>query len=85
VKDQEIDHEKEQKRQLEMKIASMGSQILAGGKEIQDHPQFRQVLEEKHRMIRQEYDAKLQEIEKERVGLEENKQQVDRYKQLLLK
>jgi len=42
-----------------MKIAAMGSQILAGGKEIQDHPQFRQVLEEKQRVIRQEYDVKL--------------------------
>jgi len=85
ARDREIQFEKEVKRQLESKIAAMNSQMLAGGKEIQDHPQFRSALEEKHRMIRQEYDAKLQEIERERLNLEENKQQVDRYKQLLLK
>lgn len=58
---------------LEQKIASMNSQILPGGREIQDLPQFRQALEEKHRIIRQEYDLKLQEIEKERMNLDENK------------
>ena len=30
-------------------------------------------------------DEKMQEIEKERIQIEEDKQQVDRYKQLLLK
>ena len=63
----------------------MNSQMLEGGKKIEDTPQFRSAVEEKHRLIRLEYDEKMQEIEKERIQIEENKQQVDRYKQLLLK
>lgn len=59
--------------------------MLIGGKKIEDTPQFRSALEEKQRMIRKEYDVKMQEIEKERIQIEEDKQQVDRYKQLLLK
>lgn len=59
--------------------------MLEGGQKIQDTPQFRSALEERQRLIRKEYDEKMQEIEKERVQIEEDKQQVDRYKQLLLK
>lgn len=59
--------------------------MLIGGKKIEDTPQFRNALEEKQRVIRKEYDEKMQEIEKERIQIEEDKQQVDRYKQLLLK
>jgi kinesin family protein 3/17 len=42
-------------------------------------------LEEKQRAIRMEYEGRLGEIEKERQQIEEDKAQVDRYKQLLLK
>jgi chromosome segregation ATPase len=63
----------------------MNSQMLEGGQKIQDTPQFRNALEERQRLIRKEYDEKMQEIEKERIQIEEDKQQVDRYKQLLLK
>lgn len=63
----------------------MNSQILIGGKKIEDLPQFRNALEEKQRIMRMEFDEKMQEIEKERIQIEEDKQQVDRYKQLLLK
>ena len=59
--------------------------MLAGGKKIEDTPQFRSALEEQQRIIRQEYEVKLSEIERERNQLEEGKAQVDRYKQLLLK
>jgi hypothetical protein len=58
----------------------MNSQMLIGGKKIEDTPQFRSALEEKQRLIRKEYDVKMQEIEKERIQIEEDKQQVDRYK-----
>lgn len=75
----------EQKRQLEDKIKQMNSQMLIGGKKIEDTPQFRSALEEKQRLIRQEYEVKLTEIERERGQIEEDKAQVDRYKQLLLK
>jgi hypothetical protein len=63
----------------------MHSQMLIGGKKIEDTPQFRTALEAKQKLIRQEYELKLQEIEKERGAIEEDKAQVDRYKQLLLK
>lgn len=63
----------------------MNSQILPGGKKIEDTPQFRTALEEQQKRIRQEYEAKLTEIERERTQIEEGKAQVDRYKQLLLK
>lgn len=36
-------------------------------------------------MIRKEYEQKLDDLEKERKYMEENKSQIDRYKQLLLK
>ena len=81
----EILHEKEQKMILEEKIRMMNSQMLIGGKKIEDTPQFRSALEEKQKIIRLEYEEKLQEIEKERTQIEEDKAQVDRYKQLLLK
>ena len=77
--------EKEAKKLLEAKISAMNSQMLIGGQKIEDTPQFRNALEEKQRVIRKEYDEKMQEIEKERIQIEEDKQQVDRYKQLLLK
>ena len=59
--------------------------MLAGGKKIEDTPQFRTALEEQQKRIRQEYEVKLNEIERERNQIEEGKAQVDRYKQLLLK
>jgi hypothetical protein len=77
--------EKEEKRKLEEKIRSMSSQMLLGGKKIEDTPQFRTALEERQKQIRQEYEGKLQDLEKERQQIEEDKAQVDRYKQLLLK
>ena len=51
----------------EQKIFAMNSQMLIGGKKIEDTPQFRNALEEKQRVIRKEYDEKMQEIEKERI------------------
>lgn len=77
--------EKEEKKKLEEKIKMLNSQLLIGGKQIEDTPQFKSALEEKQRLIRQEYEGKLSELERERQQIEEDKAQVDRYKQLLLK
>ena len=77
--------EKEEKKKLEEKIKMLNSQLLVGGKKIEDTPQFKSALEEKQRLIRQEYEGKLSELERERQQIEEDKAQVDRYKQLLLK
>jgi chromosome segregation ATPase len=77
--------EKEEKKKLEEKIKMLNSQLLIGGKKVEDTPQFKTALEEKQRIIRQEYEGKLSELERERQQIEEDKAQVDRYKQLLLK
>ena len=74
VRSREFLMEKEQKKLLEQKIFAMNSQMLIGGKKIEDTPQFRNALEEKQRVIRKEYDEKMQEIEKERIQIEEDKQ-----------
>ncbi|OMJ69110.1 hypothetical protein SteCoe_33260 [Stentor coeruleus] len=85
VRSQEYISEKEEKRKLEEKIRLMNSQLLIGGKKLEETPQFITALEEKQKAIRKEYESKLQEIEKERTQIEEDKAQIDRYKQLLLR
>jgi hypothetical protein len=72
--------EKEEKKKLEEKIKMMNSQLLVGGKQVEDTPQFKSALEEKQRIIRQEYEVKLNDLERERQQIEEDKAQVDRYK-----
>jgi len=44
--------EKEEKKKLEEKIKMLNSQLLVGGKKIEDTPQFKSALEEKQRLIR---------------------------------
>ena len=39
--------EKEEKKKLEEKIKMLNSQLLIGGKKIEDTPQFKSALEEK--------------------------------------
>lgn len=85
VRSREYMLEREEKMKLEEKIRLMNSQMLHGGKKIEETPQFRVALEKKHKQIREFYDEKLKEIEKERTQIEEEKNQVDRYKQLLIK
>ena len=63
----------------------MNSQMLIGGKKIEDTPQFRVALEEKQRILREEYENKLNEIEREREQLSENKNTAVRLQQLLIK
>eukprot|EP00948_MAST-09A_sp_MAST-9A-sp1_P001425 g1425.t1 len=50
-----------------------------------DVERIRAALKEQRDKIRKEYEAKLLAVEKERQGIAEEKAQVDRYKQLLLK
>ena len=44
--------EKEEKKRLEEKIKTLNSQLLQGGKKMEDTPQFKSALEEKQRAIR---------------------------------
>ena len=85
ARSKEVMQEKEEKRRLEDKIKTMSSQLLLGGKKIEDTPQFLCALEEKQKLIKEEYEKKLKDLEKEREQIEEDKVEVDRYKQLLLK
>eukprot|EP01012_Entosiphon_sulcatum_P032615 TRINITY_DN4145_c0_g1_i1.p1 TRINITY_DN4145_c0_g1~~TRINITY_DN4145_c0_g1_i1.p1 ORF type:complete len:754 (+),score=146.21 TRINITY_DN4145_c0_g1_i1:324-2585(+) len=81
----------ETRRQLEVgeqcrlveheKIAELERNMLNGGQPIEDHPAFQQAIQK----VNEEYNAKLEELDKERQAIEEDKQQVERYKQLLLK
>jgi antitoxin component HigA of HigAB toxin-antitoxin module len=59
--------------------------MLVGGKKIEDTPQFRVALEEKQRIIKQEYENKLNEIKREREQITENKNSAFRLQQLLIK
>ncbi len=59
--------------------------MLIGGKKIEDTPQFRVALEEKQRIIKQEYENKLNEIKREREQITENKNSAFRLQQLLIK
>ena len=63
----------------------MNSQLLIGGRKIEDTPQFRNALEQQQKIIREQYEKKLLDLEKERQIIEEDKAQVGQYKQLLLK
>ena len=77
--------EKEEKRRLEERIRTMSSQMILGGKKVEDTPQFIFALEERQVALKQEYEIKLRELEKERLQIEDDKVQIDRYKQLLLR
>lgn len=49
----------------------MNSQLLVGGRKIEETPQFRSALEEQQKIIRQQYEKRLQDLEKERQMIEE--------------
>eukprot|EP00002_Diphylleia_rotans_P036511 TRINITY_DN8052_c0_g1_i1.p1 TRINITY_DN8052_c0_g1~~TRINITY_DN8052_c0_g1_i1.p1 ORF type:complete len:628 (+),score=150.93 TRINITY_DN8052_c0_g1_i1:1338-3221(+) len=78
----EIMREKQEKRLLEEQIEELQGQLLSGGGHvIHGH----ETLREEHDRIKQTYLEKLNELERERQSIEEDKAQVDRYRVLLLK
>jgi len=93
----EFMREKQEKRKLEHKLHSMSSQLLIGGNQgqvaeeapgalnVESTPAFRTALRAEHDRIHKEYLKKMEDLERERTVLEEDKVQVDRYKQLLTK
>ena len=91
ARSKEFMREKQEKKRLEERITMLQSQMLMGGADLtnignwQEVPAFRNALKEHQERIRAEYDSRLAELEKERETIEEEKAQVDRYKQLLLK
>ena len=79
--------EKQKKKELEERLAQLQGQMIMGGTKdnLQQTTAFRAALKEQRDRIRKEYESKLKAIEREREGIEEERAQVDRYKQLLLK
>lgn len=70
---------------LEERIKEMSSQLLVGGHQIQEMPAFKIAVKQEQERIRRAYQLKVNELEKERQVIEEEKAQTFRYKQLLLK
>ena len=93
VRSQEFLLEKEEKRKLEQRIASLMSQMIRGERpanvgntgDMDVDPEVQNMMKDQQDKLRQEYEGKLADLERERESIEEEKAQVDRYKQLLLK
>lgn len=71
ARSKEFIQEREEKKKLEEKIGAMYSQMLVGGKKPEDTPQFRSALEEQQKLIRKQYEQRLNDLEKERQVIEE--------------
>jgi len=93
----EFMHEKEEKKKLEQRIAMLMGQMLRGdkaqggsdgqGRNVNNtvDPDQALLIKEQQEKLSKEYKFKLADLERERETIEEEKAQVDRYKQLLLK
>lgn len=112
----EFMREKEEKRRLEERIATLTSQVIRGdsgpnnsaegsnsdagaeqggetmqgsnnrsGTPNKNNNESNRLVQEQQERLRKEYEGRLADLEKERESIEEEKAQVDRYKQLLLK
>ncbi|CAM9553013.1 unnamed protein product [Chrysoparadoxa australica] len=85
ARSQEFLQEKEEKRRLEERIQSLTSQMIRGvnGEVVMEDDAA--MDNAAHILMKQEYEGRLAALEQERETIEEEKAQVDRYKQLLLK
>jgi len=91
----EFMHEKEEKKKLEQRIAMLMGQMIRGDRsgvegtpgrgDGEVHPEVHTMMKEQQEKLTKEYEFKLADLERERETIEEEKAQVDRYKQLLLK
>lgn len=70
---------------LQTRIANMQSQLLGGGRSVQDTPQFRSLLAAEQAKVRAEYEGRLKELEDERRTVASDRAQVERLKGLLIK
>ena len=85
ARSREFMKEKQDKLKLEERIKQLEGQLLIGGRKLEDTPAFRSLVAAEHVRIRTDYERRLKNLERERLSVEEDKAQVDRYKQLLLK
>jgi hypothetical protein len=81
----EIARQKAAMSTLQNRIASMQSQLLIGGQNVEDTPAFRTLLAAQQARIREQYASRVAELEKERSTVAEDRAQAERFKNLLLK
>jgi DNA repair exonuclease SbcCD ATPase subunit len=78
--------EQKMKRYLEQRISFMENELVVSlGEKMQETPAFIKLLKQEYDRVQKKYENTLAELERERQSIEEDKAQVDRYKQLLLK
>ncbi len=78
--------EREEKKQLEKKIAMLNAQFVSGGHKLEETREFKSALENQQDMLMREFDRKMmQELSKGRQQTDEDKQQLEKFKHLLLK
>lgn len=81
----EIARQKAAMSALQNRIASMQSQLLIGGQNVEDTPAFRTLLAAEQARIREQYASRVAELEKERSTIAEDRAQAERFKHLLMK
>ena len=84
-KSKEFLKEKDENARLESKLKMIHYQVGNENTNIEETPQFRNLLEEKQKEIRNIYEEKVKQLENERLQMEEGKNQVEKCKQLLIK
>ena len=71
ARSREFMREKAEKRALEERIQALQSQIVTGGannSNVKDSPAFRNAVKEHQERVRQEYEARLADLEKVSIG-----------------
>jgi hypothetical protein len=81
----EIARQKAAMSALQNRIASMQSQLLIGGQNVEDTPAFRTLLAAEQARIREQYAARVAELEGERRAFSEDRAAAERLKGLLVK
>ena len=81
----EIARQKAAMATLQNRIASMQSQLLIGGQNVEDTPEFRTLLAAEQSRIREQYAVRLAELENERRSVAEDRAAAERLKSLLVK
>ena len=84
MRSREFMKEKEEKKKLEKKIKMMSSQVLKGVLKSKTHHNLGLLQNKNNKKLDKNMKKRLADLENER-QYEEDKAQVDRYKQLLLK
>jgi len=77
--------EREEKKILEKKILMMNSQMISGGQKIEETQVFKKALENQQNNLMKEFDKKIQEFTKDKINEAQDKKQIEKFRNLLLK